>query len=451
MTTHLHETTARALHRIALGRQTKHRVPGLYAGVVRDGGFVWQEGIGAADVDEPDRAPGPDDQFLIASNSKTFTAVLVMQLRDEGKLRLDDTLGTLLPGTRHADVTVRQCLSHVSGLQREPVGDVWDTLVSPDRDALVRGLEDAERVGAPHRLWHYSNLVYALLGEVVARIEGRPWFDVLQDKVLRPLEMSRTSNGFDQGPRAVGYYVPPFSDVARVEPVWEVQALDACTGLASTPADLARWNAFLADPPAAVLAPDTLAEMCEPQTLVDRERWTAGFGLGFFLVRKGNRTFVGHTGAMPGHITGNFVHRESGTGALVMMSSTSSPDPAAFAVELADHVIEHDPVEPEVWRPGTAVPDELEGLLGVWYSEGSPFVFSVRKGRLEARLQGLPEHKPSSTFERVGEDVYRTTAGRETGELLRVTRTETGEVRSMHWATYLCTREPLAFGEHLRD
>ena len=71
----LHESTTRALHRIALDKQVKGRVPGLYAGVVRGGGFVWHEGLGAADVSVPQIAPTAEDQFMVASNTKTFTAV----------------------------------------------------------------------------------------------------------------------------------------------------------------------------------------------------------------------------------------------------------------------------------------------------------------------------------------------------------------------------------------
>jgi hypothetical protein len=158
---------------------------------------------------------------------------------------------------------------------------------------------------------------------------------------------------------------------------------------------------------------------------------------------------VGHTGGMPGHITGVFTHRESGTGGLALMNSTAAPDPAGFAIDLAQHVIEHDPAAPEVWRPGTEVPAELADLVGLWFSEGSPFVFSVKRGRLEARAQDLPEHKPSSVFEPVGNDVFRTTSGREAGELLRVSRGEDGTATKMNWATYLVTREPYAFGEWL--
>jgi len=445
----LNESTVRALHRIALEKQVMGRVPGLYAGVVRGGGLVWHEGVGAADVSVPQVAPTLDDQFLVASNTKTFTAVLVMQLRDEGKLSLDDTLDVHIPEVTHGGITVRQALAHVTGMQREPVGDVWETLQNPDRDQLVQGFGEAERVHAPHHLWHYSNLVFSMLGELVARIDGRDWFDSLQARILDPLEMRRTTLG-PSGSAVAGYYVPPWSDVPVPEPVLDLKALAACGGLASTAADMATWSAFVAKPEADVLAPDTLEEMCEPQIMIDRQRWSGAFGLGFMLMRSGDRTYVGHTGGMPGHITGLFTHRETGTGALVLMNSTAAPDPAMFALQLADHVIDNDPVEPEVWRPGSEVPAELAGILGVWYSEGSPFVFSVRQGQLEARAQALPEHKPSSVFEQVGEDLYRTTRGREAGELLRVTRDAEGVVTKMNWATYLVTRAPLAFGETLR-
>ena len=409
---------------------------------------MWHEGIGAADVSVPSVTPTVDDQFLIASNSKTFTAVLVMQLRDEGKLSLEDTLEQHIPEVTRPGITIRQALAHVTGMQREPVGDVWETLRNPDRAELVAGFNEAQQVHPPHRYFHYSNLVFSMLGEVVARLDGREWFDALEARILAPLEMRRTTVG-PSGSTVTGYYVPPHSDVPVIEPVLDLKALAACGGLASTADDMARWSAFVASPVAEVLAPDTLEEMCEPQIVIDRERWIGAFGLGFMLIRSGSRTYVGHTGGMPGHITGLFTHRESGTGGLAMMNTTSSPDPAAFAIELADTVLEHDPVLPDAWRPGTSVPDDLVGVLGVWYSEGQPFVFSVRQGRLEARAQALPEHKPSSVFEKVEDDLYRTVAGRENGEMLRITRDAEGTVTKMNWATYLVTRSPLAFGEWL--
>jgi CubicO group peptidase (beta-lactamase class C family) len=446
VTTALLDTTRRALRRLALEKQRTGRVPGLVAGVQRRGELVWVDGVGRVSL-ETERPPGPDDQFLVASNTKTFTAVMVMQLRDEGRLDLDDRVADHLTEVSHP-LTVRQALAHVSGVQREPVGDIWETLEQPTTEQLLSGFAEAEQVGRPHDRWHYSNVVYAILGEVVARLDRRSWVDSLRSRLLDPLELRRTTVGFDGGPHATGYYVPPYDDVPRPEPVLDVRAMAPCGGLASTAVDLARWSAFVADPDPSVLSPDTMEEMCQPQVLRDVEGWTGAMGLGFFLARSaGGRTWVGHTGGMPGHVTGLFTHRESGTGAIVLMNSSSPPDPATFAVELGEYVVEHDSEEAEPWTPGTAIPAELAALRGVWFSEGRPVVLSVVKGRLEALDPTLPRQRGSSVFERVDDDLYRTVRGPERGELLRVTRDERGVPVKLNWATYLVTRDPLAFGE----
>jgi CubicO group peptidase (beta-lactamase class C family) len=447
--TTLLETTTRSLHTIALAKQRDGRVPGLFAGVCRGGELVWGDGVGVAEIGS-DRAPGPDDQFLVASNTKTFTAVMVMQLRDEGRITLDDLLGDHVSEVSHP-ITIRQCLAHVSGMAREPLGDVWETLEQPTAKELRRDFDDVERILRPHERWHYSNVVYAMLGQLIEELDGRPWTESLRLRLLEPLEMRRTTNGFDDGPHATGYYVAPYDDVPRIEPVMDLRAMAPCGGLASTASDLARWSAFVADPPAELLSPDTMEEMCQPQILLNSQLWTGAMGLGFFLMRspKG-RTWVGHTGGMPGHITGVFTHRESGTGGIALMNATVTPAPDALAIELGDHVVDHDPVEDAPWQPGTALPDELRPILGRWFSEGHPFVFSVVQGELQARVDVPGAAKlPPSVFERVSDDVYRTVSGRERGELLRVTRAADGSVAKLNWATYLFTREPIAFGEHL--
>lgn len=444
----LPDDSKRHLHRAALHQQREGRVPGLAAAVARDGDLLWYAGIGTTRVGSPE-TPGPDDQYLVGSNTKTFTAVMLMQLRDEGRLALDDLLADHLPDVGHP-VTVRQALAHVSGMQREPLGDVWDTLEQPDAASLVRGFAEAERVGRPHTRWHYSNLAYAVLGQVVEKLDGRPWVESLDERLLRPLEMRRTTVGFVDDDHVTGYFVPPFHDVPREEPVLDLRAMTPVGGLASTARDLARWSAFVASPPDEVLSADTLEEMCQPQVLLDTERWNGGMGLGLFVLRTpSGRTWVGHDGGMPGHLTALLTHRESGTGGIVLMSNTAGPDPGALALQLAERVVEDLPVEDEPWRPGTSVPEELAGVIGRWYSEGRGFVFSVREGRLEARQDGAPASRAPSVFVAEGPDRYRTESGRERGELLRVTRNPAGAVDRLHWATYVFTRAPLGFGEHL--
>jgi CubicO group peptidase (beta-lactamase class C family) len=187
------ESTTRQLRRTAVAKQRSGRLPGLYAGVCRGGELVWGDGIGVVELGA-DHAPTADDQFLVASNTKTFTAVMVMQLRDEGRLALDDLLGDHVPEVSHP-LTIRQCLAHVSGMAREPLGDVWETLEQPDAKTLRRDFDDVERIGRPHDHWHYSNVVYAMLGQLVEELDGRSWEESLRARLLDPLGMRRTSSG----------------------------------------------------------------------------------------------------------------------------------------------------------------------------------------------------------------------------------------------------------------
>lgn len=442
------DDTCRALDRLALTAQRDGRVPGLAAGVARKGALQWFRGVGTIDLDSADDTPDEDTQYPVASNSKTFTAVAIMALRDEGRLDLDDTVDQHVSGTVHEGVTIRQLLSHTSGMQREPVGGIFDTMVMPDRDELVAGWDEAARVGRPHDRWHYSNLAYSMLGEVVARLDGCTWEESVRRRILDPLEMRRTGTS-PSGRRAKGYFVPPFSDVPLPEPEFDAKALDPAGGLRSTPADLARWGGFIADPVAEILSPDTVEEMCQPQTMADATGWTTAWGLGLQLVRKEGRTWVGHTGGWPGSVTACFTERESRTTGVILMNQSNPVPPAAAAIGMGHEALELEPTALEPWVPGSEVPEGLAELLGHWYSEGTGFVLSVREGKLEARVEGAPKGDPPAVFERVDERTYRTVSGRERGEVLTVERHDDGTLSHLTWATYRFTREPLAFGQWL--
>lgn len=441
----LSDSTTRTLTATAITAQRDSRTPALVAGVGRHGKLLWSEAVGRADLSDPSVPLGPDTQFLVASNTKTFTAVLIMQLRDEGKLSLDDTLDQLVPGTTHAQVTIREMLAHVSGMQREPVGDVWDTLEFPDRDGLISGWNEAERVLRPHNRWHYSNLCYALLGEVVARLDGGSWEASLQRRILDPLELRRTTLS-RVAPYAGLYYVPPFTDVPVEEPVLAKNTTASAGALASTLSDMVRWHGFLLEPDEEILSPDTIEEMRQPQIACD-PGWNTTWGLGLELERRDGRIWFGHTGGMPGGITGFFSEPESGTTGAVLMNNSISKDPAGTAIKLGEYVVANDPELPEPWTPGTDEPEELKPLVGQWFSEGAEFTFAIREGKLTARLAAAPASVPVSVFEPESADAYRTVSGRERGERLVIHRRDDGSVRQFNWATYRFTREPLGFGQ----
>jgi CubicO group peptidase (beta-lactamase class C family) len=440
----LMESTRRHLSRVALEAQRRSRTPALVAGVAHRGALIWDTAVGSADLSDPSVPLGPDTQFLVASNTKTFTAAMIMQLRDEGRLRLEDTVDAQLPDSTHP-LTIGQLLSHTSGMQREPVGNMWDTLEGPDPADTVENWNAAEPVLAPRRLWHYSNLAYMVLGEIVARLDGRAWEESLRVRLLDPIELTRTSTTLAP-PHAGLYFVPEFSDVPITEPLVFTGSTLPAGGLASTVSDLARWHGFLLDPDPAILSADTVEEMCQPQITAD-PNWERAYGLGIFLRRRGTQIWFGHTGGAPGGITAAFSHAGSGVTAIVLTNQSAAKDPGATAVDLGAHVVDHDLPLETPWVPGSEVPEELRGVLGLWFSEGSPAFFSVRQGQLEVRGRGDADSAPAVVFTRESEDLYRTASGSERGERLVIRRRPDGTVWQLNWATYRWTREPLGFGE----
>ena len=432
------------LDRLLHSAQADYRMPSVSACVFRDGEIIWQRVLGVADV-ATSRAATTDDVYRIGSITKTFTAVLVMQLVGEGLIDLEAPLRTYLPEAP-AGPTIRMALSHLTGVQREPPGEIWESMQPPSREELIAGLEDAELVLRPGEQWHYSNLVFALLGEIVTRVGGEAFADRLQQRILVPLGLTRT-NLSPEAPKASPYYVDPYTDTVRDEPDPEVTDSTAAAGwLWSTAADLARWGTFLADGDDVVLPKATLDRMARVHTMVDEERWSVGWGLGLGLYRRGDRIFAGHGGAMPGFLAGLVVHRGEQTGAAVLMNTGANAEPEALALDLAGAALDALPRTPTPWAPAGAPPPDLDGILGPWWTEGEEMILSLREGRFQAELVGGPPGRNTSTFEPDGVDRWRVVEGRERGELLRVVRDDAGAVTKLYFATYPLTRAPSTFG-----
>lgn len=429
--------------RLVLEAQRAGRLPSVSAAVFRGGELAWSEAVGLADVEQRVKA-SPDTQYAVASITKTFTAVSVLQLRDAGKLDLEDPLSKHLPEATHGTLTLRRMLAHASGLQREPPGEIWETLTFPGEEELLQGLEEAEQVLPPMAAWHYSNLAYALLGIVVARITGRPFREHVQERLLGPLGLERTTWGPGEG-AALPYFVEPYSDAVRREPVLELGGKGGESGLYSTVGDLARWGAFLCDPDESVLKASSVAEMHDLNVVADAN-WTRGWGLGIELSRRGERVFGGHTGGFPGFLSILAYSRRDRIGAVVLTNAGNWPNLSPTGLELAEAALEELAPELETWQPEESPPAEIAPLLGRWWSEGDESIFSWRGGKLEARLADAPAEREPSVFEPEGDDRFRVISGRERGESLRVVRDEHGEVVKLYWATYPFTRTPEVFG-----
>lgn len=424
----MQELTAAAVRRRLESAQRELRLPTLSAAVAGAGDEPLLVGLG-------DPPPGPDVQYRIGSISKTFTAVLVFQERDAGRLSLDDTLGRHVDGLPVGHLRLRDLLAHRSGLRTEPPAPFWEA--APGRSAadLRAGLDRDDVVLPPGRAWHYSNLGYALLGLVVEHLAGAPFADVLAERVLRPLGLTRTT-WLPAPPAAPGLRLRPFRDELVAEPTPDTGVMGPAGQLWSTPADLCRWGAFLAAGHDDVLARATLDEMAEPVAVADLEGWTEAAGLGLQLHRSGERVYAGHGGSMPGFTAGLLVDRRRGH----VAAACGNLWRAATLTDLARDLL--DEVASAAAEPGWATastPAAVADLLGWWWWRDLAFVATATPdGVVLAR-----HDDPADRDHFAGDgDRFVCVEGDSRGERLTVVRDRGGGVTALDLGGRVFTRDP---------
>jgi CubicO group peptidase (beta-lactamase class C family) len=288
-------------------RVASRGIPGLSIGIVVGNKLVWTQGYGYADLEKKVRVT-PQTLFGIRSITKTFTAVAILQLRDAGKLQLDDPVANHLrelhilkhsPGS--PPVTIRELLTHTSGLQRDPPGTIWtDGIYSSDADLKAPLLQIYE----PSTRWYYSNLGFALLGEVVAAEGHQPWHSYIQEHILTPLGMNNTRPVPQRGePGLAVIYLrsAPGGTPVLADPALQARgptAIDGAGAMASNVEDLAKYVAFQMSEGSTgnstVLSGPTLREMHRPQWM--RGDWQNAWGLGIGVRRVDGYVQVGHEG-----------------------------------------------------------------------------------------------------------------------------------------------------------
>jgi CubicO group peptidase (beta-lactamase class C family) len=420
----------------------EHRLPGVAAGVVHRDALAWSSGVGFADVGAG-RAPDTATLYRVASITKTFTGTAIMQLRDEGRLHLDDPAMAHLPELRGAEspfgpietVTVRRMLSHESGLQGDPPGTDWSgpAYEADPAASLARASEIGARV-PPSTQQKYSNLAYQLLGEIVTRVSGIPYAEYLQARILDPLGLSST--GFDPVPdalgsrRAVGYAARGFSDELRESVA--APTTQAEGGLWSCVADMARWLSFQLGAPAApqVLEAATLAEMHRPRYLAD-DTFSEAFGIAWYTVRRGDVSWVQHSGGLHGFITNVCFDPKEGVGAIALVNGLGPAH--ELAMELAALARDAVRADPDPIAAPVPLPAGWDGLLGLYADPDYMSVLRLewRDGRLTFVDPDTPTWRPVLRATDVADAFVVEPGVRESGEACTFDRRPDGRVRSV--------------------
>jgi CubicO group peptidase (beta-lactamase class C family) len=419
--------------------------PGLSIGVVHDQDLIWAKGYGFADLAK--RIPAtPSTAYRIASISKLFTSTAIMQLRDGGKLRLDDKVGDRLPWFAvknvHPDgpsILVWHLLAHISGLPREATGVNWSDLTFPPRETMIRALPEQETVLPAETEWKYSNLALSLAGEVVAAVSGEPWAQYIERHVLDPLGMKATQPmpARDMPGLATGYGRRVPGRMRDVEPFVDIGAEAPAGNLTSTVEDLAKFVSLqFRDGPvggAQVLKGSTLREMHRVHWL--RPDWQSGWGLGFSIRRVGSQVRVGHGGSLPGHRTQIELAPADKLGVIVLTNANDG-DPLRYVNQAFTLV--GPAVASAVAKPKAPIaPDpSWQQYVGIYTWKHDEMQVLVLNGELTMIVpEAENPWEARMTLKPVGRHVFRMVPGgatyAATGELLTFEVDDAGRVRKV--------------------
>ena len=306
-----------ALARFAgeLARQVEEDgVGGIVAGVALDGDLVWARGFGWADRDR--KIPmGTSAVSRVGSISKSVTAVVLMRLVDQGVVSLDDAVARHLleireladPKSGAPPITLRQLASHTSGLMREPRLDgAASGPLGRWEEQVLASIPTTAFEHAPGERYQYSNIGFGILGLALSRAAKRPFMELVEEEVFRPLGMTGSTFAVDAelAPRlAAGYQNGRDSDVDSATPAREHAGRGYKVpngGVYSTVADLGRFaGAVSGTPGLGILSREARAEMLRVQTPEDPRH---GYGIGFSLeIDDDGRRVASHGGSVSGY------------------------------------------------------------------------------------------------------------------------------------------------------
>ncbi len=280
------------LEALLVERVRVDEIPGMAASVVCGHELIWAKGYGVLAVDNPQPVT-PETRFRIASLTKLFTATAVMKLQEAGALDVNDAVRAHLPWFRIrrppetgvTPVTIWHLLTHTAGMPRDSRLTDFSRLFQPEREDAIRALPAQMLESPPGERYAYSNLGYAILGEVITSASGMDYADYLAREVFAPLSMTTTLvhptrediTAWGHGPRRPG--------APRLKAgFWELRFATPAGGMASSVNELSEFVRLqLAQRPVTeprFLSPTALRDMHRVQFLVDPELGGSGLAWG---------------------------------------------------------------------------------------------------------------------------------------------------------------------------
>ena len=269
-----------------------------------------------------------------------------MQLREQGKLRLDDPVSKYLPWFQvkaaepdDPPITIEELLTHSSGLPRE-AGAHWTTFDFPTTEQLRELMAERQAPFSPEVRWKYSNLAYSIAGMVVEAVSGEKWADYVQQNIFTPLGMTSSSVDQNASGLAVGYgRRMPDGTRGRHALRRCARGMAAATGITSTVEDMAKFVSaqFRTGRMGGrqILSTGSLREMHRVRVL--ENNWTQGNAIGFAVRRERDKVYVRHGGGYPGYQTNTLIQLDGKVGVIVLTNADDS-NPGDIATQLMNTV-----------------------------------------------------------------------------------------------------------------
>ena len=326
------------------GQMAYRGLPGIAVGVVSDQELVWAKGFGFADVDS--RTPmTPATKFRMASHSKLFTATAIMQLRDAGKVRLDDPVVNYLDWFKiqpaepdDPPITIEELLTHSAGLPRE-AGPHWSELEFPSGDGVRKYVMEHTAPYSPEIRWKYSNLGFTIAGMIVEAVSGEKWADYVQKHIFDPLGMTGSSVDRQVDGLATGYGRRMPDGTRKKMPFVDARAMAPATGITSNVDDMAKFVSLQFRKGkvggSQILSTGALREMHRVRVL--ESNWTRGNAIGFAVNREAGKVYVGHGGSYFGYKTQTLLQLDDKVGVIVLTNGDDSV-PTQIAARLMETV-----------------------------------------------------------------------------------------------------------------
>ncbi len=397
------------------------RIPGVSGAIVHDQQVLWSGGYGLADLAQESPATA-GTIYSICSISKLFTSIAVMQLRDSGRLRLDDPVEKHLPwfkiqktAPEGPEITIEGLLTHASGLPRESEFPYWTApdYIFPTREQVKEKVASQQTLYPAERYFQYSNLGITLAGEIVAAVSAEPFDQYVKNHILAPLGMTSTTPEIPADQRgirlATGYSILTRGGEPKAMPFFQVRGIAPAAGFASTAEDLARFACWqfrlLGKGGTEILNANTLREMYRIHWVEPDFETT--WGLGFSVWRRDGKIFVGHGGSCPGFRSSVLFRPEEKVAAIFLSNAHEAPS-ETLAQCLYDLVAPA--IKDAIKNPADAKkPDAgLNQYLGTYKAWSGELAVIIWEGGLAA--MDLPTRNPLKAItklKKTGKNTFR--------------------------------------------